>query len=399
MSLLRGTWNNGQSITVPELNRPLDVSANADDRVYESLFTPGATQKRLIPLDLTTTDHTKMVVPGGTSGSVALKPCTLVAGDPSVTTAIKMSATLLASLDSTLIGSNSSGLTRIDLLYATIARSTPASIGSPGTGVAYAGIGVADPGTGAQQSRTVKDTTSGTVTTQTINIYDVPTITLTVLAGTPGSGAPSLPADGASAYNFALAQITVANGFTSGSAISAGNIAQEWTQAKIPHFLVRGLEDGTRSVSALVADGTGGQTVTPVAGTLQVSATGASGTSLPTPTITTGTLYKELMPFAYGTYTVTSGASPTFTLVQGFNISSIARSSTGLHIITFVSNATNGAKAVVIANSNAGASGAALFCMGLANTNSTFNITLSNSAGTLTDPTVTGTVSFVVFGQ
>jgi hypothetical protein len=376
MSLLRGTWNNGQSITVPELNRPLDVSANADDRVYESLFTPGATQKRLIPLDLTTTDHTKMVVPGSTSGSVALKPCTLVAGDPSVTTAIKMSATLLASLDSTLIGSNSSGLTRIDLLYATIARSTPASIGSPGTGVAYAGIGVADPGTGAQQSRTVKDTTSGTVTTQTINIYDVPTITLTVLAGTPGSGAPSLPADGASAYNFALAQITVANGFTSGSAISAGNIAQEWTQARIPHFLVRGLEDGTRSVSALVIDGTGGQTVTPPAGVLQVSGLGMTGTTLPTPTPTLGSLYKDQCIFACITFQHSGSA---FAYENFYNIQSAVRNSAGNYTFTTILSASQTPLLVQVASSTAG------FITVNWTSATTFVVTTSNTSNTPTD--------------
>jgi len=253
MSLLRGTWNDGEAITTVELNRPNDVSANADDRVLEALFTPGATQKRLIPLSLSTTDHTLMVVPGGTSGSVALKPCVLVAGHPTTSTAIKMSATLLASLDSNLVGANSSGSTRIDLLYATVSRTTPATIGSPATGVAYTGLGIADVGTGATVSRTVKDVSSGNVSTQSISIYDVPTITLTILAGTPGSGvAPALPSDSGSAYNFSLSKITVANGYTSGTAISASNLTQEWTQATLPVQLVKFQQDVVTSDAPIV---------------------------------------------------------------------------------------------------------------------------------------------------
>lgn len=244
MSLLRGIWNDGQAIATPELQRPNDVGAAADDRVLEILATPGSAQKKVIPLieESLTVNPRLLVLPGVTGGTVKLQPCQLVAGDATNTQAVDLSANLQSALQSALVGANSSGSTRIDLLYATISRSVPAAIGSPPAGTEYAGIGLASAGTGAQQARTIKDVASGNVTTQTINIYDVPTVTLTILAGTPGSGVPpSLPADSASAFNFSLAALTIASGYTSGAAITQSLITATWNGGWIHPQRVHGL--------------------------------------------------------------------------------------------------------------------------------------------------------------
>jgi hypothetical protein len=231
VSLLRGVWNDGQALTTPELQRPNDVGAGADDRLLEVLYPPGSNQKTIIPLLASFAATPLLIVPGVTNGTLKLQPCQLVAGDATNQQAIDLSVNLQAALQSALIASNSSGSTRVDLLYATISRTVPANIGSPPAGAAYAGLGVASTGTGAQQARSVKDVSSGIVTTQTINIYDVPTVTLTVLQGTPGSGAPSLPADSSTAFNFSLATISIATGYTSGTAINQAWVMATWLAA------------------------------------------------------------------------------------------------------------------------------------------------------------------------
>lgn len=263
MSLLRGIWNDGQAINTPEQQRPIDVSAAADDRVFELLFTPGANQKKVIPLieESLTIIPRLLVLPGVTNGTVKVQPCQLIAGDATNAQAVDLSANLQTALQSALVGANSSGSTRIDLLYATVSRSVPAAIGSPPAGSAYAGIGLASTGTGAQQSRSIKDVSSGSVSTQTINIYDVPTVALTILAGTPGGGAPSLPADSASAFNFSLATLTIATGYTSGAAITQSLITPLWTGGYVPSGRVRLIRHGSLVDKA---PGTTGKATTPL---------------------------------------------------------------------------------------------------------------------------------------
>ena len=237
--LLRPIWNDGQALTTPELQRPCDVAAGADDRLYETLLTAPSGRNRIMPA-LRLDKRGIFVSPGnlysGANGSLCIQPARFVVEDPSSELALKMGGFFTNTdandfaMYSARVTANSSGNPRVDLLYATLSRTAPSNIAAPPTGVYYGGIGQADPLTGAQQSRKIKDVSSGVITLQTINIYDVPTLTLTVLPGTPAGSpvAPSLPADSATAFNFSLATIDVANGYTLGTAIAQSAIKQTW---------------------------------------------------------------------------------------------------------------------------------------------------------------------------
>jgi len=162
---------------------------------------------------------------------------------------------------------------------------------------------------------------------------------------------------------------------------------------------INGLIGGTGpTLKALQVDGVGGNASTQPTGTIGVSATGAFGTSTPTPTIAVGNIYKELIPFSYGYYTCTAGASPTISLLGGFNVSSITRSGTGVHSVNFVTSATNGANAIVVAGaSQPGVTQLTVY--GLGGNNTACAIGFNNSSGANTDPTAALTrITFVVYG-
>ncbi|MFI5229212.1 MAG: hypothetical protein ACHQWU_09095 [Gemmatimonadales bacterium] len=243
MSLLRPIQNDGQGYNTPDVQLKHDVLAHADDRVYEAMLTPPAAGKQITPVGVETATYNPRLLlqPSGTAGKVTLQPCLLVAG--SALAAVGLSGLLQSALDSLAFGANSSGNPRIDLVYVTLSRTAPqVAISPPPASVAYVGIGPAVTGAGPFQPRPIKDTTSGQVSNKSINLYDLVTVQLNILAGTPAGSpvAPALPADGAGSYNFSIAQVAIANGYAAGAAIAQASITPTWTGGWIPPQLVRG---------------------------------------------------------------------------------------------------------------------------------------------------------------
>jgi len=219
MGDLRYLWPTGAPLDDADLQGQAAHAATMDERVYESLMTQigGGILKQVVPLVDEVTGFAAtipvnprlLVFPSVTNGKARLLPALFIVWSDARTVAMSASSGTTAAADSALIGSNSSGTTRHDLLYATIAR-------SPSTSV----------------QRVMKDINADTESQQNVVLTDIPTVTLTVL---PGNNAlPSLPADGGGAYNFALADIAVANGFVQGNAITQAMITQLWPGGGIP---------------------------------------------------------------------------------------------------------------------------------------------------------------------
>ena len=235
MSGTRSLFVPGQAAVDTDIQTLATQAANAGDEVQAALAAPGgfyvldqavSVDRVIFPLaeegGTATGYFDQLLVVPSTSltGAVDIRPavynCSTVlvppAGSATYTTP-QMIANQYNKLTSALISSNSSGNSRIDLIYATIARA-----------VATTG------------SRKYKSPSDGSVSTQTVNLTDAVTVTITVLPGTPAASpsAPSLPGDNyGSAWTFALAWVTVPNGFASGSAITASNITQTWIRGGI----------------------------------------------------------------------------------------------------------------------------------------------------------------------
>jgi hypothetical protein len=246
MSSTRNIWNDGQGLATPDLQRSADAAAAADDRVFEVLTSPGSVQKKILPLSeetatlnprLLAVPSTGALSPVGTNGAVRVMPCCLVAGSPTSTQQIALSANLQAPLDTAAITSNSSGGIRYDLVYATVNR----AVSVTGT-------------------RKIKSATDGSLSSQTVNLADAPAVTLGVNVGfLTGATAPTaiqinaaLPSDTApssstfGSFSFPIAYVTVANGYTSGTTLfqdSSGGttyITQCWSGGFVPGQRVRG---------------------------------------------------------------------------------------------------------------------------------------------------------------
>jgi len=160
---------------------------------------------------------------------------------------------------------------------------------------------------------------------------------------------------------------------------------------------INGLMNGTGpTFKALQVDGIGGNASTQTSGTVGVSAQIAGNT--PMTTFSQGTIYKDLVPFAYGKYSYTSGASPVFSNIYGVNISGITRVTTGIHKIAFATNATDGNNITVIANGLVLISN--LWCVGFSLDNTGFEIYTQNSVGANTDlASGSAQISFIAFGH
>jgi hypothetical protein len=259
MGGLRGIWNDGAVLATPDLQRQSDGAAQADDLALQVLVTPGTTQKKILPLseETATVNPRVLLTPSGTAGAVQLNSCTLVAGVPSVPSGIALSGTLLAALSSPLIASNSSGANRYDLIYISVTRTVPTNFSSPPSFIAYLSPG---PGVNTSaslnQPRKIKSVVDGSISTQATNVGDVLTATIAVNQGfltgaTPPTTAQinaALPADVATGYGsaygtfyFAIGYVTVANGFTAGSAIAQSSITQTWNGGFIQPHRVKGV--------------------------------------------------------------------------------------------------------------------------------------------------------------
>lgn len=108
-------------------------------------------------------------------------------------------------------------------------------------------------------------------------------------------------------------------------------------------YLAR-IYQGTRTVIALTADGTGDTTVTPISGqvkgtTLMATGTRSSGTAGSGQSLVAGTQYKDTVLLAWGHVTYNAGAP---VLQRGVNISSLADTATGVVTVTLVNGAPSG---------------------------------------------------------
>lgn len=242
MSATRPIWNDGQGLATPDLQRGEDVAASMDERVHEVYMAPGTIPKRIAPLTeelftltpgpgtgspilISQNPLTYLAVPSqgtlavGVAGGVSTYPFAAIAGDISGSVGssqkISLTGTAYVPLNTTAITSNVSGVTRYDLVYATLNRAVTV--------------------TGA---RKIKSAVDGTISSPTVNLADAPSMTLGIVPGFLTGGTPptltqiyaALPADtapGATAgtFNFPICYVTVANGYTSGTILSINSAA------------------------------------------------------------------------------------------------------------------------------------------------------------------------------
>jgi hypothetical protein len=186
------------------LDQPLVQSAisTVGDRALEVLVTPGAIQKKCIPLsEESSTLNPRLLIVGKdtdaglANGKVRLRPVSFEAGVLGDVNSIALSALQKTNLDSPTIANNSSGSTRTDLLYAAV---------SPGL----------------------------TPLTRLVALG----VVQGVASGTPLA---SLPADSGSTYNFGLAALSIPNGFA-GGAINQSVIKPLWSSGWVQQQRVRG---------------------------------------------------------------------------------------------------------------------------------------------------------------
>lgn len=263
MSTTRPIWNDGQGLTTPDLQRPCDTVGGADDRAHEVLLTPGTVQKKVLPLSeesltlnprLLAIPSSAGLTPAGINGAVRVMPFSFIAGTAANTQQISLTGNTFAAIDTTAIGSNSSGSIRYDLVYATLTRQVTVSA-----------------------SRRIKSASDGSVSSQTINLADAPTITLNINVGfLTGATAPTnaqilaaLPADTTTSFSVALTFVTVANGYSSGTTLfqsSSGGttyLTQCWPGGYIQSSRVRLARYGSLVDKNA---GTTGQATTPIGG-------------------------------------------------------------------------------------------------------------------------------------
>jgi hypothetical protein len=162
---------------------------------------------------------------------------------------------------------------------------------------------------------------------------------------------------------------------------------------------INGLYAGSSSIVGLELDGTGGQSVTPVAGTLRVDGTGIAGTNTtPTPTPQIGRLYRELMPVQYARFNYSGGSSGSFTLYQGYNVQTLTHSSTGTFSAQFVTTPPSWSGVGVCVASIVNTTNGSTYML-VADTDIAHSIikVLSGSSSPV-DPTSNMTISFITFG-
>lgn len=171
---------------------------------------------------------------GGDAGKVRVNPATLramsfglMSVDPSLSnqgqTAIAVR--MLDAIKSAQFPSNTFGGAVTYLVYLTVSRQVNA--------------------TGA---RRVKNLTTKQVTTQTVNLTDAPAVTCTVL---PNAGLADLPADGANAWNFAIALVSIPNPYTAGTAITQSWITPVWRRGGVAAGAVRRMVTTTPNPAAV----------------------------------------------------------------------------------------------------------------------------------------------------
>lgn len=227
MSSTKRIANVGGSVRADDFNGAAGAAAAADDRALEILCTPGSTQKKIEPLgEETASFNPRLLVVGkDTDGAIAngvvrLRPCYLAAGVSGDPNTIGLAAKRGTNLDSAVFGNNSSGSTRFDLLYATISY-----------------------GTLLQESVRQKPLSGGAPVSTLLTTEADMLVTLSIVPGV-ASGNPlaSLPVDAVdgSSYNFGLAMVSIANGF-SGGAVNQSTITPLWSGGWIQNHRIQQL--------------------------------------------------------------------------------------------------------------------------------------------------------------
>ena len=252
MSGTRQIWNAGAAIVDEDLQRAADAAARADDLAIAALISPNDTPTTALinPMRLimpsarlgvggTPIIPEQILVPGtgGAAGKLKLFPVTFLAYDVAAGAidtidnqgVIELSVRMLDAMLTALLPSNASGGVTTYFVYATISRAVDV-------------VG----------ARKVKNLVDGSDTTQTVNLADDPAVTLTVLGA--GSTIASMPADSATAWNIALAEIDIPNPFTAGvTPITQSMIRQLWRRAGIgPHAQHRVMTSTPAGVGVLV---------------------------------------------------------------------------------------------------------------------------------------------------
>lgn len=226
MSSTKRIANVGQSVRADDFSGAANAAAAADDRALEILCTPGSVQKKIEPLsEETAALNPRLLVVGKdtdaaiANGVVRLRPCYLAAGVSGDPNKIGLAAKRGTNLDSAVFGNNSSGSTRFDLLYATISY-----------------------GTLTQETVRQKPLTGGAPVSTLLTTQADMLVTLSIVpAVASGNPLASLPADAVdgSSYNFGLAMVSVANGFSS-AAINQSSITPLWSGGWVQGHRVRG---------------------------------------------------------------------------------------------------------------------------------------------------------------
>lgn len=210
----------GGSVFRGDLNEGWDVAGNADDRVLAELL-------RLAPFD--GTNITRGIVPYGLQvpgpanatiapavGGVTVNPFRAVVGSRTalltdtkknwqdIVSAVAVNSTTTLAF-SVPLAANPTNY-RWDLIYATLTPDVAA----------------------ATTLRKVKGPLDGVVTTQSVSVDRGPTVTISVVTGTPAVAAsvvrPALPADPVGGYNIELGSVLLTPGHTAASAMNAYRI-------------------------------------------------------------------------------------------------------------------------------------------------------------------------------
>jgi len=237
----------GLGATDEDFQRIADTAAQGEDRTLRILAAVGG-EKRVLPL----ADFLKYLDDnlGTLSDRGELSPGTLCVFD-ALTPQGRLKVQPAAYLVNVPATSPETGEARIVAVKATATNVGPFSSTVGGrTDVVYATVTM---GNGLTQDRRWKDPTTGERSTQAVLLTKVATVTFNIAAGTEGAPntIPSLPADTGTAWNIALAYVTLNAGYTSGDALSTFGVGpgthkarQVWTRGGLPPSAVRSVRPG-----------------------------------------------------------------------------------------------------------------------------------------------------------
>lgn len=213
--------NNGQAFQTQDANLLGLVAGLADDRALAELLRVkaygGSVLKYILPFGDGNLGKNGTVIPTGSgNGSVFVNPFRAIIG-PTTAEGTDSKKSWRDIRSGLFMGSptarqglvnfsnNSSGNPRWDLVQAVVTRDA----------------------NGTSQSRKVKDPTTKVISTVSTVVQLVQTVTVSVVAGTPGASPtfPSPTADSSSTFYIPLAYVRIPNGFNASSTIGASDIA------------------------------------------------------------------------------------------------------------------------------------------------------------------------------